>query len=63
MFTFGSTLSTTLLGRIADTRGWGDVFNCIFIFSAVAFVMCLVASAVTRKGGTLTGDSDLSDKA
>jgi OPA family glycerol-3-phosphate transporter-like MFS transporter len=28
----GSTLATSLLGRIADTKGWNDVFVCILIF-------------------------------
>ena len=28
----GSTLATSLLGKIADTSGWNDVFICIFIF-------------------------------
>ena len=28
----GSTLATSLLGRIADTKCWNDVFVCILIF-------------------------------
>ena len=44
----GSTLSTTLLGKIADTRGWNDVFICIFIFTAVSFAVCL-ASVLIKK--------------
>lgn len=44
----GSTLSTTLLGKIADTRGWNDVFICIFIFTAVSFAVCF-ASVLIKK--------------
>ena len=58
----GSTLSTTLLGRIADTSGWGDVFNCILIFSVVSLVACLLAIVFTRKGGTLTSNSSADNK-
>lgn len=45
----GSTLATSLLGRIADTKGWNDVFVCIFIFTAVSFVLCCVSVAIKRK--------------
>ncbi len=37
----GSTLATSLLGRIADTKGWNDVFICILCFTGVAFAVCL----------------------
>ena len=44
----GSTLATSLLGRIADTKGWNDVFVCILIFTVVSFVVCC-ASVVLKK--------------
>ena len=44
----GSTLATSLLGRIADTKGWNDVFICILIFTVVSFVVCC-ASVVLKK--------------
>lgn len=45
----GSTLSTSLLGKIADTRGWNDVFICILIFTVVAFAVCALSAFITRK--------------
>lgn len=45
----GSTLATSLLGRIADTKGWNDVFICILIFTVVAFTVCLISVIFTRK--------------
>lgn len=45
----GSTLATSLLGKIADTKGWNDVFICILIFTIVAFVACVISAVVTRK--------------
>ncbi len=45
----GSTLATSLLGKIADTKGWNDVFLCILIFTLVAFAVCVISAAVTRK--------------
>jgi len=53
----GSTLSTSLLGRIADKSGWIDVLVCILIFALTAFVMCVLASVFARKGGALTSGS------
>ena len=44
----GSTLSITLLGHIADASGWNSVFITILIFSAAAFVLCML-SVVTEK--------------
>ena len=38
----GSTLSTSLLGFIADKGSWDGVFICLSVFSAVAFVVCAV---------------------
>lgn len=48
----GSTLATSLLGRIADTRGWNDVFICILIFTAVSFAVCCI-SVVIKKSNHL----------
>ncbi len=45
----GSTLATSMLGRIADTKGWNNVFICIFIFTAVSFVVCFVSAVLNRK--------------
>ncbi len=44
----GSTLSTSLLGRIADTKGWNDVFICILFFTIISFVVCCI-SVVLKK--------------
>ncbi len=51
----GSTLATSMLGRIADTRGWRDVFVCIFVFTAVSFAVCC-ASVVLKKRRKLQKD-------
>ena len=48
----GSTLATSLLGRIADTKGWNDVFICILIFTVVSFVLCCVSVLMRKKGKT-----------
>lgn len=45
----GSTLATSLLGKIADTKGWNDVFVCILIFTAVSFVVCFVSAVLNKK--------------
>ena len=45
----GSTLSTSLLGKIADTRGWNDVFICILIFTVISFVLCLAYVVFKKK--------------
>lgn len=45
----GSTMSTSLLGRIADTKGWNDVFICILIFTAVSFVLCTASAVLTKR--------------
>ena len=45
----GSTLATSLLGKIADTKGWNDVFICILIFTVVAFAVCFISAIITRK--------------
>lgn len=45
----GSTLATSLLGKIADIRGWNAVFICILIFTALALFFCLISVAVKKK--------------
>ena len=45
----GSTLATSLLGRIADTKGWNDVFVCILIFTIVSFVVCSAFVLLKKK--------------
>lgn len=45
----GSTLATSLLGKIADTKGWNDVFFCILAFTFVAFAACLISVIFIRK--------------
>lgn len=45
----GSTLATSLLGRIADTKGWNDVFICIICFAGAAFAVCMISLVFTRK--------------
>lgn len=45
----GSTLATSMLGRIADTKGWNNVFICILIFAVVSFVLCFISSVLNRK--------------
>ena len=45
----GSTLATSLLGRIADTKGWNDVFVCILIFTVVSFVVCSAFVLLKKK--------------
>ncbi len=44
----GSTLATSLLGRIADTKGWNDVFICILLFTVTAFAVCCISVIVTK---------------
>ncbi len=44
----GSTLATSMLGKIADTKGWNDVFICILVFTAVSFVVCFVSTVLNK---------------
>ena len=44
----GSTLATSLLGKIADTKGWNDVFICILLFTVTAFVVCCISVIATK---------------
>ncbi len=48
----GSTMSTSLLGKIADTKGWNDVFICILLFTSVSFVLCTASAILTKKKTT-----------
>ncbi len=45
----GSTLATSMLGKIADTKGWNDVFVCILIFTAVSFALCFLSAVLNKK--------------
>lgn len=45
----GSTLATSLLGKIADTRGWNDVFICIMIITVVSFAVCCLSVLLKKK--------------
>ena len=45
----GSTLATSMLGKIADTTGWKDVFICILVFTAVSFTLCLASVVFNKK--------------
>ena len=44
----GSTLATSLLGRIADTKGWNNVFICILIFTVISFVVCCISVVLNK---------------
>ncbi len=39
----GSSLSTGLLGFIADKSSWNGVFLCLFVFGAASFVICIIS--------------------
>lgn len=45
----GSTLATSLLGKIADTRGWNDVFICIMIITVASFAVCCLSVILKKK--------------
>lgn len=45
----GSTLATSMLGRIADTKGWNDVFICLLVFTAVSLGMCIASVIIKKK--------------
>ena len=45
----GSTLATSMLGKIADTKGWNDVFVCILIFTVISFAVCFASSVHNKK--------------
>lgn len=58
----GSTLATSMLGKIADTKGWNDVFVCILIFTAVSFVVCFVSAVLNKKAKKIKDDKLWSKK-
>ena len=45
----GSTLSTALLGFIADRSNWSGVFICLFIFGIAACMLSFITVFVNRK--------------
>ena len=45
----GSTLSTGLLGFIADRNSWSGVFICLFIFGIAACMLSFITVFVNRK--------------
>ena len=45
----GSTLSTALLGYIADRGTWDHVFRCLLLFGAAACALCWVSAAFKKK--------------
>lgn len=47
----GSTLATSLLGKIADTKGWNDVFLCILILTVFSFAVCCISAILKKKMG------------
>ena len=52
----GSTLATSMLGKIADTKGWNDVFICILIFTVVSFVVCSISAKLNKKQKLIKDD-------
>ncbi len=45
----GSTLATSMLGKIADIKGWNDVLICILVFAVVSFAFCFVSALLNKK--------------
>ena len=45
----GSTLSTGMLGFIADRNSWSGVFICLFVFGLAACVFCFISAFMNRK--------------
>jgi OPA family glycerol-3-phosphate transporter-like MFS transporter len=45
----GSTLATSLLGKIADTKGWNAVLICIFVLTVISFIVCCVSVLLKKK--------------
>ena len=54
----GSTLATSMLGKIADTKGWNDVFICILIFTAVSFAFCTGSALLNKKQKSKTNQGE-----
>lgn len=52
----GSTLATSMLGKIADTKGWNEVFICILIFTVVSFVLCFTSAVLNKKEKLIKDD-------
>jgi len=50
----GSTLSTALLGYIADHGTWNHVFWCLFLFGAAACLLCWIAAAAEQRNTKAT---------
>ena len=49
MCTCGEAAAATLLGRIADDRGWTPVFGCILAFTLAALTACALSLAARKK--------------
>lgn len=45
----GSTLATSLLGKIADTKGWNAVLICIFLLTVISFIVCCISVLLKKK--------------
>ncbi|MBR5519699.1 MAG: MFS transporter [Clostridia bacterium] len=45
----GSTLSSVLLGLLADSRGWSGVFMLLLILTGAAVAICTVSTLIVRK--------------
>ncbi len=45
----GSTMATSMLGKIADTKGWNNVFICILIFTVVSFLVCFISALLNKR--------------
>ncbi len=47
----GSTLSSVVLGSLADSRGWNGVFRLLFAMTGLAVAVCLVFALLRRRFG------------
>ena len=48
----GSTLSSVVLGALADSRGWNGVFRLILAMTALATVISFAGSWMERRAGS-----------
>ena len=48
----GSTLSTALLGFIADSRGWTGVFTALLVFGGIACAVCWLSAVLGKREKT-----------
>lgn len=48
----GSTLSTALLGFIADSRGWTGVFTALLVFGGIACAVCWLSAMLGKREKT-----------